>query len=113
MPLVVCDTDVLATTVWHERYVRGRCEDVVSMAAARPPALYILTGCEIPFVQDGLRDGEQVREWMHERFREVLGQQSVPWVEVAGTISERLGAALPHVEAVLASVGAARPRQDH
>ncbi|MEK8227591.1 AAA family ATPase [Oerskovia sp. M15] len=64
MPLVVCDTDVLATTLWHERYTGHRSPGVETLAAARRPDLYLLTGDEIPFVQDGLRDGEHIRHAM-------------------------------------------------
>ena len=68
LPLLICDTDVLATSVWHERYVGSRSLSVEAMAKQRQPDLYLLTGDEIPFVQDGLRDGEHLRPWMSERF---------------------------------------------
>lgn len=107
-PLLVCDTDVLATTLWHERYVGRPSPTVVAAAAARPaPALYVLTGDEIPFVQDGLRDGEHVRSDMQRRFREVLRQvatdRGVPWLEVHGDPAPRLAAAVSAVDDVLAA----------
>lgn len=97
-PLVVCDTDALATAVWHERYVGHRSPTVEALAASRVPDLYLLTGAEIPFVQDGWRDGEHVRLAMHERFREVLAAQPAPWLEVSGTPEQRLAAAVEAVE---------------
>ncbi|KGN30531.1 cytidyltransferase [Knoellia sinensis KCTC 19936] len=90
VPLLICDTDVLATAVWHERYVGSLSPTVEALAKSRVPDLYILTGDEIPFVQDGLRDGEHVRPWMTERFREVLSGQPAPWIEVRGSRAERL-----------------------
>ncbi|GII98125.1 NadR type nicotinamide-nucleotide adenylyltransferase [Sediminihabitans luteus] len=102
LPLVVCDTDVLATTLWHERYVGRRSPGVEALAAGRTPDLYLLTGDEIPFVQDGLRDGEHVRHAMQERFREVLAARGVPWVELHGSRTERLAAALALVEPLVA-----------
>ena len=89
-PVLVCDTDVLATSVWHERYMGTRSTVVEAMAAARQPSLYVLTADEIPFVQDGLRDGEHLRRWMTERFREVLGGTGVEWLEVEGGRNERV-----------------------
>ena len=65
---------------------------------SRVPDLYLLTGDEIPFVQDGLRDGEHLRHAMQDRFREVLAAQDAPWVEVRGTPAERLAQALALVE---------------
>jgi NadR type nicotinamide-nucleotide adenylyltransferase len=90
VPWLVCDTDALATGVWHERYVGTRLPSVEQLGASRPPALYVLTGDEIPFVQDGLRDGEHLRGWMTQRFREVLAAQPVPWIEVRGPVEQRV-----------------------
>lgn len=92
---LVTDTDALATTVWHERYVGHRSPDVEAVAAAQVgPFARILTGDEIAFVQDGMRDGEHLRHDMQERFREVLTGTDVPWIEVHGTVEERLETAL-------------------
>ena len=101
-PLLVCDTDVLATTVWHERYVGTPSPSVVALASERVPDLYLLTGDEIPFVQDGLRDGEHLRAGMHRRFREVLDAQPAPWVEVRGSHEERLALAVRAVDDLVA-----------
>jgi NadR type nicotinamide-nucleotide adenylyltransferase len=97
VPWLVADTDALATAVWHERYVGHRSPTVEAMAATRSPALYVLTGDEIPFVQDGLRDGEHLRGWMTQRFREVLAAQPVPWIEVSGDVESRVVEVLARV----------------
>jgi HTH-type transcriptional repressor of NAD biosynthesis genes len=86
---------VLATALWHERYVGEPAPRNLERAAAHQPALYVLTGDEIPFVQDGMRDGEHIRHDMQQRFREVLAAQPVPWVEVRGSVQERVVAVLP------------------
>jgi HTH-type transcriptional repressor of NAD biosynthesis genes len=59
--------------------------------------LYLLTGDEMPFVQDGLRDGEHVRHAMHEWFEDALRAQPVPWKLVRGLHEERLAAAVAAV----------------
>jgi HTH-type transcriptional repressor of NAD biosynthesis genes len=100
-PLLVCDTDVLATALWHERYVGEPAPRIFERAIAHPPALYVLTGDEIPFVQDGMRDGEHIRHDMQQRFREVLAAQPVPWVEVRGRVEERVAAVRSLVEQAL------------
>lgn len=101
VPVLVCDTDVLATTVWHERYVGHEAARLVARAAAHRPALYVLTGDEIPFVQDGMRDGEHLRHDMHGRFREVLAGTGVPWIEVHGEVEDRVARALPAIQSAL------------
>jgi nicotinamide riboside kinase len=34
--------------------------------------IYILTKPNVPFIQDGYRDGEHIRDWMFQRFIEEL-----------------------------------------
>ncbi|MEJ2579640.1 MAG: ATP-binding protein, partial [Kineosporiaceae bacterium] len=106
--LVVCDTDALATAIWHERYLGEPSPAVRRVAAARRYDLYLLTGDEIPFVQDGLRDGEHVRGWMTARFRTELAARPEPWVEVTGTRQQRLATAVAAVTPLLAG-GPRRP----
>ena len=79
-PLLVCDNDVLAVAVWHLRYLG---EEAPALAArAVPPALYVLTTPDgVPFVQDGLRDGEHVRGPMTDWFRHALAAQPSAWIE--------------------------------
>lgn len=101
-PLLICDTDVLATTLWHERYVGPAPAQLVARAAAHPPALYVLTGDEIPFVQDGMRDGEHLRQDMQQRFRDTLAAQAVPWLETTGSVPERVAQASAAIDRMLA-----------
>jgi hypothetical protein len=89
-PLLVCDTDALATSVWHERYsadVGRRCGGSPPAAATR---CTVLTGDDIPFVQDGTRDGEHLRGWMTQRFREVLADRRSRGWRSAASRAERL-----------------------
>jgi NadR type nicotinamide-nucleotide adenylyltransferase len=106
---VICDTDMLATVLWFERYQGRWPVELHARALAHPPLLYLLTGDEIPFVQDGLRDGEHLRHDMQQRFRDVLSAQTVPWIEVHGTPQERLEQS---AAAVLASMTSAHRLAD-
>jgi NadR type nicotinamide-nucleotide adenylyltransferase len=100
-PVLVCDTDALATSIWHERYVGRRSAEVEALAASRTYALYILTGDDIAFVQDGTRDGEHLRSWMTGRFRAELARRPEPWLEVAGDPHHRLAAAVEAIDRVV------------
>jgi HTH-type transcriptional repressor of NAD biosynthesis genes len=81
----------------------------LAMAAERRPALYILTSDDVPFVQDGLRDGEHVRRWMTERFRTVLADSGVPWYEVTGSREDRLARAMEAISGTIGSRWVASP----
>ena len=78
-PLVICDTDALATALWARRYLGAPAPRFLEQAAARPPALYLLTSPEgVEFHQDGLRDGEHIRGEMTDWFRTALRDQHGP-----------------------------------
>jgi NadR type nicotinamide-nucleotide adenylyltransferase len=99
--LLICDTDALATSIWHERYLGARSSHVEALAANRSYALYILTGDDIGFVQDGTRDGEHIRGWMTRRFRQALAQRAEPWIEVRGDRAQRLADTAARVDELL------------
>ncbi len=92
--VLICDTNSFATTLWHRRYVGSADADVAAVARLHRCDLYLLTGDEIPFVQDGLRDGEHLRPTMHRWFEEALAAQPVPWKLLRGSVEHRERAAL-------------------
>ncbi len=96
--LVICDTDAYATSIWHERYVGSRSKAVEDLSHRYPRDLYILTSDEIPFVQDGTRDGESIRHWMHKRFIERLKEDHQLFIEVSGSKEKRLKAAVNAID---------------
>jgi HTH-type transcriptional repressor of NAD biosynthesis genes len=100
--VLICDTDAFATRLWHWRYFGTFSPEVDAIAAARKqPDLCLLTSPDIPFVQDGWRDGENIRAAMHLKFIEELNQQRVPWHLVRGGREARLRKAVELVERVL------------
>jgi HTH-type transcriptional repressor of NAD biosynthesis genes len=97
-PILVCDNDAWAASVWCERYLGVR-----RVLSDRRPALYLLTDhAGVPFEQDGWRDGEHRREWMTGRFAELLDARGVPWVKLSGTRADRLRTAVTACEDLLA-----------
>ncbi|MFF7338583.1 AAA family ATPase [Streptomyces sp. NPDC008163] len=102
-PVLFCDTDSFATTVWHERYVGGRNPLVERIADRTAHHLWLLTGHEgVAFEDDGLRDGEELRPWMTDRFRAELTRTGRTFIEVTGSREARLARAVEAVDALLA-----------
>jgi NadR type nicotinamide-nucleotide adenylyltransferase len=97
--LLICDTDAFATSIWHRRYLGRRSPAVEAIADSRRHDLYLLTGDEIPFVQDGTRDGEHIRHWMHDAFVEELERTGREYMLVRGSREERLAHAVAAIEA--------------
>jgi HTH-type transcriptional regulator, transcriptional repressor of NAD biosynthesis genes len=99
--VLICDTDPFATTIWHERYLGGPSAAVQAVAASRSYDLYVLTDTDIPFVQDGIRDGEAIRQWMHNRFHDELSRMATPMIVVSGPHEQRLAEAVTRIDALL------------
>ncbi len=108
--VLICDTDPLATIVWHGRYVGGAPPlALVEQAEGRAYDLYLLASpAGVPWVDDGVRDGADVRERMHAEFVAELARQHRPVVVLDGTWAEREATAVAAIEAVLADPWAGR-----
>lgn len=92
--IIVCDTNAFATMLWQQRYMGHTTAAVRELATAAPADLYVLTSDDIPFVQDGIRDGEHIRHQMHADFETALQALDVPHIVVTGTKKQRLSQAL-------------------
>jgi HTH-type transcriptional regulator, transcriptional repressor of NAD biosynthesis genes len=106
-PWLVCDTDALATVVWWERYLATPPAPALAYAEARLADVYLVTSPhDVPFLQDGVRDGEHVRFEMHRRFVHLAASTGRPWRELTGDPTDRLSQAVD----LLAEVESANPR---
>ncbi len=99
--LLICDTDAFATSIWHRRYLNRRSPVVEAIDNTRRYDLYLLTDVNIPFVRDGFRDGEHIREWMHQLFEEELKATGRVYALVTGTPEERLSEAIRLIDPLL------------
>ena len=88
--ILICDTDSFATNVWHRRYMGKYSKEVEKLARGRKYDLYIVTDVDIPFVEDGVRDGEKIRKWMHQEFNQQLKKWGKKYVLVSGCKEVRL-----------------------
>jgi NadR type nicotinamide-nucleotide adenylyltransferase len=99
-PILICDTDAFATTVWERRYLGAGSHRAV---ADDRPAIYLITDHHgVPFVQDGIRDGEHVRAEMTGWFIDALTRSGRSWVLLTGSHDERMELAIRVAEQELA-----------
>ncbi len=101
--ILICDTNAFATRLWHRRYMGFDLPELAAISASCRADLYLLTGDEIPFVQDGLRDGEHIRHEMHRWFEAELARQTAGWHLLTGSRSNRMEQALLHVRELIGS----------
>jgi nicotinamide riboside kinase len=63
--------------------------------------LYLLTGDEIPFIADGMRDGEHLRHEMHRWFEDALRAQPVQWLLLRGSHEDRMKRAIEAIDRLI------------
>ena len=102
--VLFADTNAFATGTWYERYHHARDPRVDAIGARDKVDLYLLTAPDVPFVQDGVRDGEHIREWMDLRLVEQLAKGSAPVLRLAGPYEPRFEKAVAAVERLLGKV---------
>ena len=92
-PALICDTDAFATPILARRYLGSEraCLDPGSLGRGD---VYLLTHHrDVPFVQDGTRDGAHRREQMTDDFLAHLVTHDKPFAVLTGTFEERLALA--------------------
>ena len=99
--LLVTDTNLLTTMLWHERYFGEAPAEIQQLAAEHTAHLYLVCGLDVPWVPDDLRDSPGHRQWFHDRFHEELTDRGLPFVVLTGPHEERLARAVTEVERLL------------
>ena len=100
--VLVCDTDLLETKVYSEAYYLGYCEPLLERYALKNTYdLYFLTGIDVPWEADDLRDKPRERRDMFERFRRALEEDSRTFVILNGDRRQRFEKAVYHIDKLL------------
>jgi NadR type nicotinamide-nucleotide adenylyltransferase len=100
--LLICDTDLLETKVYSEVYYLGYCDPVLERAALHNTYdLYLLTGIDVPWQADDLRDKPDEREGMFVTFRQALEENNRRFIILEGSRKERLRKAIIHIDKLL------------
>ena len=105
-PLLVCDTDAFATSVWERRYLGpgARRRQPWARAPELPRHdLYLVTDHEgVPWHDDGLREGDlAIRAAMTDWFLDALTGTDRSWVLLTGTLEQRIALAVRTVDPLL------------
>lgn len=103
--LVIADTDAFATSLWERRYVGAHSHAALDAATTDLPRrdLYLVTDhVDVPFDQDGWRDGEHIRPEMTRWIIDGLTARGLPWVLLRGAHQVRLDYSVEVVDALLA-----------
>ena len=101
-PFIVCDTDLLVTLVYSQVYYDGWADArLVKAVRVQKYDLYFLTGIDVPWKADDLRDRPHDRERIYEAFKAGLVARGYEYVALNGNPPTRLEAASVAIEGLL------------
>ena len=101
--LLFIDTDMYVMKVWCE-FVFGKCHPfIITEIAERKYDCYLLCNVDLPWVKDELREYPdlETRQKLYFMYKEIMENQSVPWVDISGSYEERLRKAITDVDILL------------
>lgn len=94
------DTDAFTTAVFHEVYL-GRPATGFEDLVERRYDLFLVCGLDVPWRHDGIREFEEQRRSMQERYLERAERSGSPWRLLEGSRGRRLEAAAAAVDELL------------
>jgi HTH-type transcriptional regulator, transcriptional repressor of NAD biosynthesis genes len=94
---VFCDTSPL-TTLFYSEHLYGTADPELQKLAARPYDQVFLCAPDFPFVQDGTRVGNEFRLMQHEWYKRELASRMISYIELTGTVQERILKAIPRLD---------------
>lgn len=99
--VLICDTDLLLTTIWSDWLFGSSDEEVTRQALSRHYNLYLLTDVDVPWITDQVRYLPQDRENFFERCEAALRRNGRPYVTIRGDWETRFDTAVAAIERLL------------
>jgi len=99
--VLFCDTDAFTTALFHEVYL-GEPTHAFDELVVRRYDQFLVCGLDVPWRHDGIREFEEQRLWMHERYLERARTSGKPWLLLEGSLQERVRAGGLAVDRLLA-----------
>ena len=97
--LLFIDTDMYVMKVWCE-FVFNNCHRfILDQIVERKYDLYLLCNTDLPWTRDELREYPDLatRQTLYSIYKDIMINQSVPWVDISGSYDERLQKAVAAV----------------
>ncbi len=103
--LLFIDTNMYVMQVWCE-FVFNKCHQfILDQIVERKYDLYLLCDIDLPWSYDPLREypDEQPRKELYRMYKELMVNQSTPWINISGSYDERMKKAIDAVDHLINS----------
>jgi len=101
--LLFIDTDMYVMKVWCEFVFENCHRFILDQIVERKYDLYLLCNVDLPWVKDELREYPDLenRLKLYYIYKDIMVNQSVPWVDISGDYEERLQKAISAVDGLI------------
>ncbi len=100
--ILICDTNIVVTRVWSETHFKGYCDpQIVACCTKFHYDYYLLTGIDVPWQKDDLRDRPNDRQMMFDYFKSTLDQLRENYSVLEGNQELRLQKAIDIIDKLL------------
>lgn len=100
--IILLDTNMYVLKVWCE-FVFEKCHPwILNQIVENSYDLYLLCDVDLPWVKDELREYPdlEIREKLYHHYKDLLVNQSTPWVNISGNYQQRLENAINAIDLV-------------
>jgi len=100
--IVLIDTNMYVLKVWCE-FVFEKCHPwILNQIVENSYDLYLLCDIDLPWVKDELREypDVEVREKLYHHYKDLLINQSTPWVNISGNYQQRVEIAVNAIDSI-------------
>jgi len=88
--MVIFDTDLIITQIWSEIYFGKSPKWIVDESYRRKYHLYLLMDIDFDWVDEGIREFPEKRQWHFDRIKTELDNRKLNYEIISGSIEERL-----------------------
>jgi NadR type nicotinamide-nucleotide adenylyltransferase len=100
--VLFCDTNIVVTRVWSETHFDGYCDpDILAYSEKFNYDLYLLTGIDVPWEKDDLRDRPNDRQFMFDYFKNTLDQLNKKYITLHGDPATRFQKSISLIDSLL------------
>ena len=100
--LLFCDTNIVVTRVWSETHFECYCDpDILAYSEKFNYDLYLLTGIDVPWEKDDLRDRPNDRQYMFDYFKNTLDRLNKKYIILHGDPATRFQESISLIDSLL------------
>ena len=99
--LLICDTNLIVIKIWSEVKYGNAHPDILEKMAEHTYDLYLLTYIDVPWENDPLREHPTRREELYQLYLSELKKLQTPFVEVRGSLEERMKISIEAIQKYL------------